>query len=226
MKKIGLVGGISWTSTIDYYKFINEGVNAKLGGLNFAECIIYSLNFGDINTQGWDNLYDLLLNACESLKKSGADGIALCANTAHLYADRLQKEINLPVIHIVTETAKTINKNEFKKIGLLGTKFTMEMEFYRNKLELYGLEVLIPEKLETREYIQYTLREELGVGLINPKTKEKYKEIIKDLVDKGAKCIVLGCTEIPMLVSQEDFETPVFDTTKIHSQAIVEFITS
>lgn len=226
MKKIGLVGGISWTSTLDYYKFINEGVNAKLGGLNFAECIIYSLNFGDIYTQSWDNSYDLLLNACESLKKSGADGIALCANTAHLYADRLQQEINLPVIHIVTETAKIINKNGFKKVGLLGTKFTMEMDFYRNKLELFGLEVLIPEKPKTREYIQYTLREELGVGFINPETKKRYKEIIQDLVDRGAECIVLGCTEIPMLISQDDFEIPVFDTTKIHSQAIVEFITS
>lgn len=226
MKKIGLVGGISWTSTLDYYKFINEGVNAKLGGLNFAECIIYSLNFGDIYTQSWDNSYDLLLNACESLKKSGADGIALCANTAHLYADRLEQEINLPLIHIVTETAKTINNNKFKKIGLLGTKFTMEMEFYRNKLESYGLEVLIPEKLETREYIQYTLREELGVGFINPETKKRYIEIVKDLVDRGAECIVLGCTEIPMLISQEDFEIPVFDTTKIHSQAIVEFTIS
>jgi aspartate racemase len=226
MKKIGLVGGISWTSTLDYYKYINEGVNAKLGGLNFAECIIYSLNFGDIYTQSWDNSFDLLLNACDSLKKSGADGIALCANTAHLYADRLQQAINLPVIHIVTETAKTINKNEFKKIGLLGTKFTMEMDFYRNKLELFGLEVLTPEKIETREYIQYTLREELGVGYINPETKKRYKEIVKELVDRGAECIVLGCTEIPMLVNQDDFEIPVLDTTKIHSQAIVDFITS
>ena len=178
MKKIGLVGGISWTSTLDYYKFINEGVNAKLGALNFAECIIYSLNFGDIYSQSWDNSFDLLRNACDSLKNGGADGIALCANTAHLYADRLQQTTNLPVIHIVTETAKTISKKGFKKIGLLGTKFTMEMDFYRNKLELFGLEVLTPEKPETREYIQYTLREELGIGYINPETKKKYKEII------------------------------------------------
>jgi aspartate racemase len=226
MKKIGLVGGISWTSTLDYYKFINEGVNAKLGGLNFAECIIYSLNFGDIYTQSWDNAFDLLFNACNSLKESGADGIALCANTAHLYADRLQETINLPIIHIVTETAKTINKNGFKQIGLLGTKFTMEMDFYLQKLESFGLKVLTPEKPETREYIQYTLREELGVGFINPATKEKYKEIVKELVDRGAECIVLGCTEIPMLISQDDFEIPVFDTTKIHSQSIVEFIIS
>ena len=226
MKKIGLVGGISWTSTLDYYKFINEGVNEKLGGLNFAECIIYSLNFGDIYTQSWDNSYDLLFNACKSLKNGGANGIALCANTAHLYADKLQEAINLPIIHIVDETAKIIKKKGFKKIGLLGTKFTMEMDFYRNKLESFELEVIIPEKQETRDYIQFTLREELGVGFINPATKEKYKEIVKELVDKGVECIVLGCTEIPMLLSQEDFEISVFDTTKIHSQAIVEFITS
>ena len=226
MKKIGLVGGISWTSTMDYYKFINEGVNEKLGGLNFAECIIYSLNFGDIYTQSWDNSYDLLFNACKSLKNGGANGIALCANTAHLYADKLQEAINLPIIHIVDETAKIIKKKGFKKIGLLGTKFTMEMDFYRNKLESFELEVIIPEKQETRDYIQFTLREELGVGFINPATKEKYKEIVKELVDKGVECIVLGCTEIPMLLSQEDFEISVFDTTKIHSQAIVEFITS
>lgn len=226
MKKIGLVGGISWTSTLDYYKFINEGINAKLGGLNFAECIIYSINFGDIYTQSWDNSYDILYNACDSLKKSGVDGIALCANTAHLYADRLEKEINLPIIHIVSETAKEINKKGFKKIGLLGTKFTMEMDFYKDKLCSFGLEVLIPKKQETRDYIQFTLREELGIGLINPDTKTKYKEIVMELLESGAECIVLGCTEIPMLVSQEDFEITVFDTTKIHSEAIVNFMLS
>jgi len=226
MKKIGLVGGISWTSTLDYYKFINEGVNAKLGGLNYAECIIYSLNVGDIYTQSWNHSFDLLYNACDSLKKGGADAIALCANTAHLYADRLQETINLPFINIIAETAKAINIKKYKKIGFLGTKFTMELDFYRNKLESFGLEVLIPEKQETRDYIQITLIEELSVGFINSKTKEKYKEIINELVLRGAECIVLGCTEIPMLVSQEDFEIPVVDTTKIHCESIVEFITS
>lgn len=224
MKKIGLVGGISWTSTLDYYKFINEGINEKLRGLNFAECIIYSLNFGDIYTQSWDNAYDLLYNACDSLKKSGVDGIALCANTAHLYADKLQTEIGLSMVNIISETATIINQKRFKKVGLLGTQFTMEMDFYRNKLESFGLEVLIPEKQETRDFIQYTLREELGVGYINPETKLKYIQIVKDLVDQGAECIVLGCTEIPMLVSQDDFEIPVFDTTKIHCDAIIKFM--
>jgi aspartate racemase len=224
MKKIGLVGGISWVSTMDYYKFINEGVNSKLGGLNFAECIIYSLNFGDIQEKSWDNSFELLFNACESLKKSGVDSVVLCANTAHLFADKLQEAIKLPIIHIGVETAKAVNKQGLKKVGLLGTKFTMEMDFYKNKLEEYGLEVLIPEKQETRDYIQHTLKEELGIGFINPKTKTNYISIVKELVDCGAECIILGCTEIPMLISQEDFVIPIFDTTKIHSQAIVEYI--
>jgi len=226
MKKVGLVGGISWVSTMDYYKFINEGVNSKFGGLNFAECIIYSLNFGDIQAVSWNNSFELLLNACESLKKSGVDSIVLCANTAHLFADRLQDEIQLPIIHIVDETAKAITNHGFKKIGLLGTKFTMEMDFYTNKFEKYGLEVLIPNKQETRDYIQHTIKEELGIGFINPETKTKYIGIVKDLVDRGTECIVLGCTEIPMLISQADFTIPVFDTTKIHSEAIVKYLTS
>ena len=226
MKKVGLVGGISWVSTMDYYKFINEGVNSKLGGLQFAECVIYSLNFGDVQAKGWNNAFDLLLNACECLKRSGADCIALCANTAHLYADRLQDTVKLPIIHVGVETAKAINKQGFKRAGLLGTKFTMEQDFYRKKLEEHGLEVLIPEKQETRDYIQYTVKEELGIGFINPGTKAKYISIVKELVDSGAECIILGCTEIPLLISQSDFKIPVFDTTKIHSQAIVDFIIS
>jgi aspartate racemase len=226
MKKIGLVGGISWVSTMDYYKFINEGVNSKLGGLNFAECVIYSLNFGDIQAKGWNYSFELLLNACESLKRSGVDSIVLCANTAHLFADKLQEAIKLPIIDIAMETAKAVNKQGFKKVGLLGTKFTMEMDFYRNKLEEYGLEVLIPEKQETRDYVQHTIKDELGIGFINPETRTNYISIVKELIDCGAECIILGCTEIPMLISQDDFTIPIFDTTKIHSQAIVEYVVS
>jgi aspartate racemase len=128
MKKIGLVGGISWTSTIDYYKYINEGINEKLGGLNFAEMLIYSLNFGDVQKLSWDNAFEILYKACENLKKSGAEAIALGANTAHLYADEIQEKIQLPIIHIATATASEIKKNGITKVGLLGTKFTMEMD--------------------------------------------------------------------------------------------------
>jgi len=226
MKKIGLVGGISWVSTMDYYKFINEGVNSKLGGLNFAECVLYSLNFGDIQSVSWVNSFELLLNACESLKKSGVDSIVLCANTAHLFADKLQETIKIPIIHIGVETAKAVTKQGLNKVGLLGTKFTMEMDFYRNILEEFGLEVMVPEKQETRDYIQLTIKEELGAGYINNETKKNYITIANELIERGAECIILGCTEIPMLISQDDFKIPVFDTTKIHSQAIVEYIVS
>jgi aspartate racemase len=226
MRKIGLVGGISWVSTLDYYKFINEGINARLGGLNAAQCIIYSLNFGDVQAKSWENSFELLLEACESLKRSGAEGIALCANTAHLFADRLQQTMRLPIIHIGEETAKAVKRQGLKKGGLLGTKFTMEMDFYAGKMKEHGLEMLIPEKEETRDYIQYTLKEELGVGLINPETKASYIAIANDLVARGAECIILGCTEIPMLISKDDFEVPVFDTAKIHSQAIVDYMLS
>lgn len=226
MKKIGLVGGVSWVSTIEYYKFINEGVNERLGGLNFAECIIYSLNFGDIQAISWENSFDLLLNACESLKRSGVDAIVLGANTAHLFADELQAKVALPIIHIGVETAKAVRKQGLSTIGLLGTKFTMELEFYRNKLEESGLEVLVPAKQETRDYVQLTVKEELGKGVINPETKRNYIAIVAELVERGAEGIILGCTEIPLLISQRDFAVPVFDTTQIHSQAIVEYMLS
>ena len=224
MRKIGLVGGISWTSTMDYYRFINEGVNRKLGGLNFAECTIHSLNFADLQQKTWPNSYDLLLSACTALKRSGVDAIALCANTAHLFADELQENVQLPLIHIGAETGKAVKRSGFKKAALLGTKFTMEMNFYKQKLKEYGVEAVIPQKQTTRDYIQDTVKNELGVGYINPGTKSNYIEIVNELVEDGAECLILGCTEIPLLISQEDFQIPVFDTTKIHTEAIVDFV--
>lgn len=226
MKKVGLVGGISWVSTIDYYKLINEGVNKKLGGLQFAECLIYSLNFGDIQEKTWANSYELLLNACLSLQKSGVDAIVLCANTPHMYADKIEKEIKLPLIHIGTETAKAITKEKITTVGLLGTSFSMEMDFYKDRLKSFGLNVLIPEKQATRDYIQHVLKEELGRGIINPDSKQNYIKIANELIARGAEGVILGCTEIPLLIDQSHFSVPVFDTTKIHSEAIVNFIVS
>lgn len=230
MKKLGLVGGISWVSTIDYYRFINEGINEKLGGLNFAECIIYSLNFDDFqrnNTNdNWDATFELLLNACKSLEKSGAEAIVLCANTAHAVSDRLEKEIQLPIIHVATATANKINEQGLKKVGLLGTKFTMEMDFYFKKLAENNIEAIVPFLQEERDFIQQTLKEELGRGIIKEQTKRAYLSIIEKLIENGAEGIILGCTEIPMLISQEDVAVPVFDTTKIHSEAAVNFAVS
>ncbi|WP_229238943.1 aspartate/glutamate racemase family protein [Emticicia sp. C21] len=230
MKKIGLVGGISWVSTIDYYRYINEGINQKLGGFNFAECIIYSLNFDDFqrnNTLGhWDNTYQLIFEACQHLQRAGAEAIVLCANTAHAVADRLENSIDLPIIHIVSATAKEINGQGFKKVGLLGTKFTMEMDFYLNKLWEYHIEAFVPESQKVRDYIQQTLKEELGKGLIRQETKEAYLSIIKNMINQGAEGIIFGCTEIPMLLSQKDVSVRVFDTTFIHANAAVEFALS
>ncbi len=226
MKKIGLVGGISWVSTIDYYRYLNEGINEKLGGLNFAECMLYSLNFGDIHAKTWYKSFDLLLNACKNLQNSGADAIVLCANTAHLFAEELQNALSIPIIHIVEETAKTIQQQGLKKIGLLGTQFTMEMDFFKNGLKKHGIEPLIPALQKDRDFIQHTLKEELGRGIIKAETKQEYLKIITQLIQDGAEGIILGCTEIPLLLSQQDCSVPVFDTTKIHAQAAVAFALS
>lgn len=225
IKKIGLVGGISWTSTLDYYRYINEGVNQALGGFQSAEIILYSLNFADIQNKGWVSSFDLLLHACKELKKSNVDGIALCANTAHLFADEIREIINIPIINIITATAQEINSRKINKIGLLGTKFTMEMDFYQRKLNEFKIEVLTPEKSTDIERIQYIVKEELGKGIIKENSKREFIKISNNLIQLGAQSIVLGCTEIPLLINEKDFDsTPVFDTTKIHAQAILDFI--
>jgi len=226
MKKIGLVGGTSWVSTIDYYRYINEGINEKLSGLNFAECIIYSLNFGDIQAKTWDNSFELFHGACKSLQRGGAEAIVLCANTAHLFAEKLQENIEIPIIHIVTATADAVQQQGLKKVGLLGTKFTMERDFYKKRLIEKNIEPLIPRRQETRDFIQHTLKEELGRGILNEETKKEYVSIMNELIENGAEGIVLACTEIPMMITQKDVSVPMFDTTKIHSQAAIEFALS
>lgn len=226
MKKTGLVGGLSWVSTLDYYKFINEGVNQRLGGLNAAELVMYSLNFADIQAAGWPNAYNILLNACETLKQSGVSAIALCSNTPHMYADQLEQAIQLPFINIITETAKQIQAAGIQTVGLMGTQFTMEMDFYRKKLEASGLTVLIPEPQATRNYMQDVLRDELGKGIVTNTAKEKFIAIAHELISKGAQGIILGCTEIPLVITPNDLSVPQFDTTKIHSQAIVDYMVS
>jgi aspartate racemase len=229
MKKLGLIGGISWVSTADYYKFINEGINKELGGVNFAECMIYSFNYNDIKQNNenndWETTFNMLSKACHSLKNSGAEAIVLCANTMHLIADRIQESVGLPLIHIATETAKEIQKHNLKKVGLLGTKFTMELDFFKDKLTALDIETIIPED-EDRDFIHDTIFNELGKGLIIESTKEKYLSIIEKLIANGAEGIILGCTEIPLLVKQEAVKVPVFDTAMIHSTAAIAFALS
>nr|WP_315152380.1 aspartate/glutamate racemase family protein [uncultured Flavobacterium sp.] len=229
MKKLGLIGGISWVSTADYYKFINEGINKELGGVNFAECIIYSFNYNDIKKNNenndWDTTFNMLSKACQNLKNSGAEAILLCANTMHLIADRIQESIDLPLIHIATETAKEIQKKDIKKVGLLGTKFTMELDFFKDKLTALDIEAIIPEA-DDRDFLHDTIFNELGKGLILESTKARYLSIIEKLIENGAEGIILGCTEIPLLVKQEMIKVPVFDTALIHSNAAVVFALS
>lgn len=229
MKKLGLIGGISWVSTADYYKFINEGINEKLGGVNFAECMIYSFNYNDIKNNNenndWETTFTMLSKACLSLKNSGAEAIILCANTMHLIADRIQESVDLPLIHIATEAAKEIQKSNIKRVGLLGTKFTMELDFFKDKLTDLNIETIIPDA-DDREFIHETIFNELGKGLILESTKQRYLSIIEKLIVNGAEGIILGCTEIPLLVKQEEVKVPVFDTALIHSNAAVAFALS
>lgn len=217
-KLIGLIGGTSWVSTMDYYRMINEGINAKLGGSEFARCIIYSLNYGDIRRNNdkddWDANLQLISEAAKILENGGAKAIVLCANTMHLLADRLQTLINIPILHIATATAAEIKKKNLKKIGLLGTKLSEK-----------GIEKIIPGD-DDRDFIHHTIFDELGKNILRPKSKERYLSIIRELIDNGAEGIILGCTEIPLLIKQEDVPVPVFDTALIHSSAAVEFALS
>lgn len=226
MRILGLIGGISWVSTADYYRLINQGINEQLGGINFSQCIIHSFNYADIKrnneTQDWDATYRMLLNAARHLKASGATCILLCANTMHYFAERLAAEVDLPLIHIAVETATEIERSGLKKVGLLGTKITMEFDFFKAKLAEKGIEAMIPDE-EDRTFIHQTIFEELGKGIVTAETKKRYQQIIQQLADNGAEGVILGCTEIPLVIQQPDVAIPVFDTTAIHSKAAVAF---
>jgi aspartate racemase len=225
MRILGLLGGLSWVSTLDYYRYINEGVNARVGGLHYAECVLYSLDFGELQAHGWDDwprTFDLLLRGCERLKAGGAEGLVLCANTAHALADQIEARIGLPVIHIATATAAAVSARGLRRVGLLGTKFTMELPFFHERLHAQGIQVLMPERAE-REFVQRTLRDELGRGIATEETRAAYLRIIGQLLARGAEGIVFGCTEIPLLLSQDDVSVPVFDTTRLHARAAVDF---
>lgn len=230
MKKIGLVGGISWSSTIDYYRLINEETNKYLGGLNFAECIIYSVNFDDFRrfnaAHNWNATFELLANAALHLKKAGAEVLLLGANTAHIVADRVSETVQLPVIDIRIATANAIHAKGISKVGLLGTKYTMELDFYKNKLSENNIEVITPQSQADRDFIEKTLLHELGKGILISKTKDKYVSIADKLIEQGVEAIILGCTEIPLLIKQQDISVPVFNTTQIHAQAAVQFALS
>jgi aspartate racemase len=226
MKTIGLIGGTGWVSTLEYYRLINEETNKQLGGHNAARCILYSFNYADINEcnlrEDPEGVYNFVLDAAIKLKNASADCLVLCANTLHQYADRLVEEVKLPVIHIADATAVEIKKQGLSTIGLLGTKFTMEMDFYTKKLSEAGLSSVVPEKSE-RLFIHNTIMNELLKEIFKPESKKRFLDIINDLEQKGAQGIVLGCTEIPLLIKQSDTNLPVFNTLEIHAKAAVDY---
>jgi len=227
MKTIGLIGGMSWESSSEYYRIINKNVKEKLGGLHSAKCILYSVDFEEIASlqhQGkWEELTKLMINFAQQLERAGADFIVICTNTMHKMAREVQDNIHIPLLHIADATAERIIEQGVGKPGLLGTKFTMEEDFYKKRLkEKYNLDVMIPSYAD-REIIDNVIYNELCLGIIKQSSKKKFKEIIRKLVSVGADGLILGCTEIPLLINQKDAEVPLFDTTTIHSKAAVAF---
>jgi len=226
MKTIGLIGGMSWESSAEYYRIINETVKEKLGGLHSAKCIMYSVDFEEVEKlqhEGkWKEATELMIDAAKRIERAGADFVLICTNTMHKMADDVQSSINIPLLHIVDATAEKIISKGLKKVGLLGTKFTMEEDFYKERLRKFGLEIIIPEE-EEREIIHTIIFKELCLGEIKESSRKKFKDIIENLISKGAEGIILGCTEIPLLIREKDCSVPVFDTTRIHAQAAVEF---
>ena len=226
MKTLGLIGGTSWVSTMDYYRYINLGINEKLGGLNYAHCILHSFCYADVkklmDAKDFDAVEDMFVKAALHLKQGGVAGIVMCANTMHMFADKMEQRVGLPIIHIATATANAIKAQQLDCVALLGTKFTMEKEFFTDKLTAQGIKTIIPDE-DDKEFIHNTIFDEMGKGIFSPTTKARYIAIIEKLVSKGAQGAILGCTEIPMLLSQDDVSVPVFDTTKLHADAAVAF---
>jgi len=227
MKTIGLIGGMSWESSAEYYRIINQTVSAKIGGLHSAKSIMYSLDFEEIEVlqrqRRWREATELMIAAARNVENGGAHVVLICTNTMHKMADDVQKHIGIPLLHIADPTAEKIKNQGIKKIGLLGTKFTMEEDFYKGRLaKKHGLEVLIPEEAD-RDTVHRVIYDELCLGKINHSSKEQFMKIMDNLVKDGAEGIILGCTEISLLVGEEDCRVSLFDTTKIHAVAGVEY---
>ena len=221
LKTIGLIGGMSWESTVTYYKIINEVIKEKLGGLHSAKCVLYSLDFQEIEecqaNGNWQKSGEILGEAANNLEKAGADFIVICTNTMHKVVNQIKEKISIPILHIAEMTAEKILEKGLKNIALLGTKYTMEQDFYKSKLIEKGINVIIPDKNDI-EIINEVIYDELCLGTINSNSKKKFLEIVHKLRSKGAEGIILGCTEIGLLIKNADTDVPLFDTAIIHAE--------
>ena len=227
MKTIGLLGGMSWESTVDYYRLINQGVKKNLGGLHSAKIVLYSVDFDAVEKmQGagdWDGAAKLLINAAKNIQAAGADFLVICTNTMHKVAPQVEASIDIPLLHIADATAQALQQDNIKMVGLLGTAFTMEQDFYKGRLvDQFGLSVLTPNETD-RKIIHDVIYDELCLGRQLPDSKAEYLRIVGGLANQGAQAVVLGCTEIGMLIKQNDTNVKLLDTTKIHAQKAVEY---
>jgi len=227
MKTIGMIGGMSWESTAEYYRIVNQKVKERLGGLHSAKCVLFSVDFHDIETLQYQNQWDeagrLLADAAGKVEKGGADFFIICTNTMHKLADFVQQHVQIPLLHIADPTAKKIKAAGIQKIALLGTRFTMMEDFYKGKLVRdHGLTVIIPSDAEM-DIIHKVIYDELCLGIVKDSSRDQYTEIIDHLVKRGAESIILGCTEIGLLIKKGDSQIPVFDTTVIHAEAAVDY---
>jgi aspartate racemase len=226
MKVIGLIGGMSWKSSLEYYKIINELISARLGGWHSAKLIMYSVDFDEIdiehNNEDWKKTDRILIESAKKLEKAGADCVIICANTMHKLADDIQSNIKVPLIHIADATAERIEKKKIKNIGLLGTKFTMREDFYKGRLSRkYKLNVLVPEEDEI-DIVNNEINNFI-LGKFNSAGKKKMLNVIDGLIKRGAEGIILGCTELPLIITEKDTKVPLFDTLRIHAEKAVEF---
>jgi aspartate racemase len=226
MKTIGLLGGMSWESTVTYYQSINTIVKNELGGFHSAKILLYSFDFEEIEAclskEDWNKAADILAEAAVKLEHAGADFIVICTNTLHKVVPQIQERISIPIIHIAEATAEELTKNNLKKVALLGTKYTMKQDFYKDKLVAAGIDVLIPDDHDI-ELINHVIFGELCLGIISEKSKEEYLRIIAKLAEKGAQGVILGCTELGLLIKQEDTALTIFDTTQIHGTKAAMF---
>ncbi|MEK7346854.1 MAG: aspartate/glutamate racemase family protein [Pseudomonadota bacterium] len=223
MKTIGLIGGMSWESTVPYYRQINETIKSQLGGLHSAKLVLVSVDFHEIEALqragDWDAAGAAMAQAAQALAAAGADLVVLCTNTMHKVAHHIEAAVNIPLLHIADPTAAALKQAGVQRVGLLGTRFTMEQAFYRDRLtEQHGLQVIIPSA-DQRESVHRIIYEELCLGTIRAESREVYRQVMASLVAQGAQAIILGCTEISLLVSEQDSTVPLFDTTGLHARA-------